>query len=300
MVVIPPRAILAAVDFSEPSQVALEFAARLANQCRATLHVLHVEDPLLAAAARAQGLDLSRETREELAGFTARSIAAGAWTPLNHHVVSGQPTHTICDIASREQTDMIVVGMHGMSGATHALFGSTTEGVLERSDTPVFVVPDSWVPPNPAGTDLSGMGPVIAAIECSCTALAGAAAAVRLAETLRTSVSAVHVVPALHVLDRWRPHAEVVVAEQIAKARVELEQALVGTKTDLDIPLSVVTGSVPEQLAAAVATSGQHSLLVLGRHVRGSRRGVPGATAYRVLGRAHVPVLVHCLPEDHQ
>jgi nucleotide-binding universal stress UspA family protein len=298
--VIPPRAILAAVDFSEPSRVALEFAARLANQCQATLHVLHVEDPLLAAAARARGFDLSRETREELARFTAGSIAAGAWTPLNHHVVSGQPTNTICDIASREQTDVIVVGTHGMSGATHALFGSTTEGVLERSDTPVFVVPDSWVPPNPAGRDLSGMGPVIAAIECSCTAMAGAAAAARLAGTLKTSVSAVHVVPALHVLDRWRPHAEAAVAEQVAKARAELEMALGAAKTELDIPLSVETGSVPDQLAATVAQSGQHPILVLGRHTRGSRRGVPGATAYRVLGLAHVPVLVHCLPEGHQ
>ena len=299
MVVIPPRTILAAVDFSEPSRVALEFAARLANQCHATLHVLHVEDPLLAAAARTEGLDLSRETREELAGFTAGSIAAGAWTPLNHHVVSGQATNTICDIAAREQADLIVLGMHGMSGATRALFGSTTEGVLERADTPVFVIPDSWVPPNPATRDLSGMGPVIAAIESTCTAVAGAAAAARLAQALKTTVSAIHVVPALHVLDRWRPHAEAAVARQMAHARAELETALVGAKTDLDIPLRVETGSIPEQLAAAVATAGPHPILVLGRHTRGSRRGVPGATAYRVLGLAHVPVLVHCLADNH-
>jgi nucleotide-binding universal stress UspA family protein len=298
VVVIPPRAILAAVDFSEPSRVALEFAARLANQSRAALHVLHVEDPLLAAAARTQGIDLSHETREELARFTAPSLAA-AWTPLNHHVVSGQSTQTICDIASREQADFIVLGVHGMSGVTRALFGSTTEGVLERAATPVFVIPDSWVPPHPAAKDLSGMGPVIAAIESSCSAVAGAAAAARLAETLKTTVSAIHVVPALHVLDRWRPHAEAAVAEQMTKARTELETALVGAKTDLDIPLRIVTGSIPEQLAAAVATSGPHSMLVMGRHVRGSRRGVPGATAYRVLGLAHVPVLVHCLSEQH-
>ena len=54
----PPRSILAAVDFSAPSRVALEFAARLANHCQASLHVLYVEDPLLAAAAKAQGIDL--------------------------------------------------------------------------------------------------------------------------------------------------------------------------------------------------------------------------------------------------
>jgi hypothetical protein len=33
------------------------------------------------------------------------------------------------------------------------------------------------------------------------------------------------------------------------------------------------------------------------RHARDSRRGVPGSTAYRVLGLAKVPVLVYCLGE---
>ena len=76
----PPRSILAAVDFSEPSRVALEFATRLANQCQATLHVLHVEDPLPAAAARVGHVDLLRETREGLARFTAGTAAAAGAT----------------------------------------------------------------------------------------------------------------------------------------------------------------------------------------------------------------------------
>ena len=50
--------------------MALDFAARLANQCGATLHVLHAQDPLLAAAAQSEGIDLVRESREELARFT--------------------------------------------------------------------------------------------------------------------------------------------------------------------------------------------------------------------------------------
>jgi len=295
----PPRSILAAVDFSEPSRIALEFAARLANSCGACLHVLHAEDPLLAAAAKEQGRNLSHEAREELARFTASSHAAAEWTPLHHHVVSGQATSTICDIADRERVNLIVVGMHGMSGPARALFGSTTEGVLERSDRPVFVIPDSWAPPRPATHDLYGMGPVIAAIENSCTGMAAVFAAVRLAETLDTTVSAIHVVPELNVLERWRPHADAVVAQQVCRAREEIATALRAIKTTLEVPLRIENGSVAERLAAAAfAWPGQHPILVLGRHVRGSRRGVPGATAYRVLGLAKVPVLVHCLADD--
>src|SRR5688572_23267596 len=208
----PPRSVLAAVDFSEPSRVALEFAARLARQCNASLHVLHAENPLLAAAARTEGIDLMRETREELTRFTAQSPAVQTSSSLHHHVVSGAATRTICDIAEREQVDLIVLGMHGMSGAAHALFGSTTEGVLQHADTPVFVVPDTWMPPLPSARDLTGMGPVIAAVETSCTAMSGVAVAAHLAHALHTTVSAIHVVPQWHVLDRWRPHAETVAA----------------------------------------------------------------------------------------
>jgi Universal stress protein family len=70
----PPRAILAAVSFSDSSRVALVLAARLARHCDAELHVLHVEDPLLDAAARYEGINLSTETSAEL-----RRFVAGAW-----------------------------------------------------------------------------------------------------------------------------------------------------------------------------------------------------------------------------
>jgi nucleotide-binding universal stress UspA family protein len=289
----PPRSILAAVDFSRPSGVALDFAARLARQCQATLHVLHVEDRLLSAAAKAEGIDLTRETREELTRFTATLHST-----VHQHVVIGEASRTICDIAEREQVDLIVLGVHGMSGAAHALFGSTTEGVLQHSDTPVFVVPDTWTPPLASTSDLTGMGPVIAAVESSCTAMASATAAARLAEVLHTTVHAVHVVPALNVLERWQPHADAVIEQQITAARQEITAALTGVNRHHEIPLLVESGPVPERLAAATfAWSGQHPILVLGRHARDSRRGVPGSTAYRVLGLAKVPVLVYCLGE---
>jgi nucleotide-binding universal stress UspA family protein len=289
----PPRSILAAVDFSEPSRIALDFAARLARQCQATLHVLHVENRLLSAAAKAEGIDLTSQTREELTRF-----AATVHSTSHQHVVTGEAPRTICDIAEREQVDLIVLGVHGMSGAVHALFGSTTEGVLQHSDTPVFVVPDTWTPPLASTSDLTGMGPVIAAVESSCTAMASAAAAARLADVLHTTVHAVHVVPALNVLERWQPHADAVVEQQVTTARQEITAALAGVNRHHEIPLLVESGPVPERLAAATFTwSGQHPILVLGRHTRGSRRGVPGSTAYRVLGLAKVPVLVYCLGE---
>ena len=294
----PVRSILAAVDFSESSRVAFDFAARLANHCGASLHVLHAQDPLLAAAAQSEGIDLIRESRNELSRFTLAGVPVDPCR-VHHHVVTGRSTVTICDLAAREAADVIVVGMHGMSGAARVLFGSTTQGVLQESAVPVLVVPDSWAAPQPARRDLSGVGPVIVAVECTGAGMAAAAAASQLARTLGTSISAVHVVEQLNVLERWSGHAQAAMHLAVSHNRKDIETALAGLKTDGNIPLRVDIGPVADRIArAATPREGEHPILVLGRHARGSRRGVPGATAYRVLGKTQVPVLMHCVPED--
>ena len=55
---LPPARILAACDFSEASVKALAYAARLSRLFGAELDVLHVIEPLLAATAAEQGIDL--------------------------------------------------------------------------------------------------------------------------------------------------------------------------------------------------------------------------------------------------
>ena len=204
---IPVSSILAAVDFSEPSRVALDFAARLANHCGATLHVLYAQDSLLAAAAQSEGIDLVRESRKELARFT-ETVAGIDPSRRHHHVVTGRSTVTICDLAAREAADVIVVGMKGMSGAARVVFGFDDARCPAASAVPVFAIPDSWASPQPKTRDLSGVGPVLVAVECTGAGMAAAAAACQVARTLGTSVTAVHVVEQLNVLERWSGHAQ--------------------------------------------------------------------------------------------
>jgi nucleotide-binding universal stress UspA family protein len=294
---LPPRVVLAAVDFSEPSRVALNVAARLAIQSGASLHVLHAEDPLLASAARAAGVELASETRGELQAFVQSAVPAGRLAAPALHVVTGPPVETLCDIAQREKADVVVMGVHGMSGAERALFGSTTEGVLRKADVSVLVVPATWTPPRAGGDDLSGVGPVVAAVDLAEPSIEAATAACRLAALLGTSVDAVHVVPALPALGRWSSHAETAVQARLTTARSELAAALQNRCRDVPLRLRVETGRVAEQLAAAVAPgSAGHPILVLGRRTRADRGGAPGSTAYRVLATADVPVLM-VLPE---
>lgn len=294
---IPPRSILIAVDFSEPSRVALGFAARLARHTGATLHVVHAEDPLLSAAASHSGIDLARETREELQRFVEPSLPSAALPAVRYHVVSGQGTSSICHAATRERADVIVMGMHGMSGPTRAVFGSTTAGVLRQAPTSVLAVPDAWRAPRGDTTDLTGMGPVVAAVESGQPSMEGAAAACALAALLDTTLDLVHIVPEISVLSRWRAHAETALTERIAAARTELT-LLASTLGDrVPVRLRVESGTVAAGIAAAVdAGGGRSPLLVLGRRGQRNQLGPPGATAYRVLALAQVPVLVY-VPE---
>ncbi len=289
---IPPRRILATTDFSAASKTAVTFAACLAKQCRATMHLLHAENPLLAAAAREAGIDLNRETREALQEFMASVAPAGDYAPL-HHVVCGPATDVIVDVAARESADLIVVGSRGMSGAAHLVFGSTTEGVLRRAGTSVLVVPPGWTPAHPNTPDLSGIGPVVAAVDFSPPSIEAAAAACGLADALRTGVEVVHVVPDLAVPERWRAHADAALAQRIDAARADLTGVVRTLGSTVAVDVRVESGHVAERLAALGAWDGpRQPLLVLGRRP-GLLGAPPGAIAYRALTLAAAPVLVY-------
>ena len=292
---IPPKVVLAAVDFSESSRRALTFAARLARHADARLHVVHAQDPMLANAARAAGVDIDAETRAELSAFMQSAPPAGDWSPFQD-VADGSAVTVLCDAADRVNADVIVVGAHGMSGVGHLMFGSTTEGMLRETDRSVFVIPDSWTPPRGDADDLSGVGPVIAGVEPTPAAFAAAFAARDLAKLLNTSLELRHVVPSPSVLSRWSGHAETAQRERVDMARARFQDA--AALRDLTpATLDVTSGPVAEQLAdAARARDDRHPLLVLGRRTRAERGGTPGSTAVRVLTLAEVPVLMY-LPD---
>jgi nucleotide-binding universal stress UspA family protein len=286
-----PNRILAAVDFSDRSQVALGFAARLACQFNADLHVMHAQDPLLSAAAQHRGIDLARETEDEL-----RASVAATWPAtrcgVHFDVIVGHAATSIANAAERECADVIVMAAHGMSGAQHALLGSTTDGVLRRSNTSVLVVPDAWEAARPEVPDLSGEGPVIAGVDFRIPAIEAAADAAVLAASLRTELMLVHIVPAMPVLARWREHAEAALVEKAAEAKREIERIAAAVNGGVPTRVVVERGRVASCLSE-VAHPHPHGIIVVGRSIHPHGYAPPGKTAYRVLTEARLPVLMH-------
>jgi nucleotide-binding universal stress UspA family protein len=288
---IPPRRILAAIDFSDSSWAALAFAARLARHCRAELHVLHAEDPQLAEAASARGADLLSEVHEELHGFVASVDRAS--TVAQYHVVVGTAVDAVCDIALRERVDLVVIGVRGMSRTATALPGSTTDGVLRNSEVSMCVVPGAWRPPQPGRDDLMGIGPVVVAVDERAPSLTAAGGGARLAKVLGTSLELVHVVQDLPVLHRWEMHARAAIASRLRQVEPEIRAHVHGLGLDTPPSLAIQVGDVVERLTEAAAPQpGRAPMLVMGRRSPGHRDNAPGATALRVLTTAHVPVLI--------
>jgi universal stress protein A len=143
--VLPVRRVLAPIDFSPHSGASLAFAANLAQQCGAELHVLHVQPALLDAVAHSQHLDLDGETRAAMTAFVKDACPPSEVVPI-HHVAAGGAVDAICATALTCHADLIVIGPRGRSPLAATLLGSTTRGLLSHSPCPVAVVPGSWAP----------------------------------------------------------------------------------------------------------------------------------------------------------
>jgi nucleotide-binding universal stress UspA family protein len=135
--------ILCPVDFSAHSRLALLFARNLAKRSRGRLFVLFVDDPLLAAAARAvdDRRGLRQTTERELRQFGARSLGREAAQRTTFLVTEGNPAREINRTAGEVGADLIVVGTEGLGGTSKLFFGSTTERLLWSASVPVLAVP---------------------------------------------------------------------------------------------------------------------------------------------------------------
>ena len=144
-------AILVATDFSPTSGRAVEYARMLAHRFNASLHLLHVvEDPVVAAAwSEAYAVDVAA-LRERLKTDAETQMAEVARTlsdiAVTTEVLVGSPARVITMVAADREIGLIVMGTHGRSGVTHWLLGSVAERVVRTAPCPVLTVRDVAAP----------------------------------------------------------------------------------------------------------------------------------------------------------
>lgn len=144
------RRICCAVDFAEPSRVAMEAAADIARRFEAELTLVHVTAPPPSGASDVlvSSRELARMQADEEGETLARWRAdaeARAGRPVRSRVLSGAAPEQIVRHAHEQRCDLIVVGTHGRTGIPHLVLGSVAERVVRQSPCPVLVVHDRGV-----------------------------------------------------------------------------------------------------------------------------------------------------------
>lgn len=135
--------ILLAVDGSDEARHAAKRGLELATILDATVDVLHVVPRKSLRLTRTTDEETRLRERGESALSEIEALAGELDHPIETHVSEGDPAARIGEYAAERNADLIVIGRQGLTGLGRRLLGGVTERVLQRSDVPVFVVPDA-------------------------------------------------------------------------------------------------------------------------------------------------------------
>lgn len=138
--------ILVPVDFSDPAKEALRYAVELAKTYQAKLQLLHVVEEAVHPAFYVTGQssifefipDIKEKSRESLQNMLKETV--GNDVDADFFVVEGRAARDITKFAKENDSDLIVISTHGLTGIEHLLVGSVTEKVVRMAPCPMFTV----------------------------------------------------------------------------------------------------------------------------------------------------------------
>jgi universal stress protein A len=139
-----PRKILVAIDFSDPSRKALQFAVSMAELYGASLSLIHVVEPA-SFVNDMSNVVLAKSNKEVAADAKLHLIKLAeaevpSSIPVTSEVLVGKPFNEIARLATKLKTDLVVIATHGYTGLKHVMLGSTAERVVRHAPCPVLVV----------------------------------------------------------------------------------------------------------------------------------------------------------------
>lgn len=145
---------LVAVDGSESSTEALEYALDLATRAGGSLFVAYAVEPRVLVEGGGEeaptnaevgqriyteDIEVAEERGEEVLE-DARTRAEEAGVAVETTLLYGDPVDTVTDYAESEGVDGIVVGHRGLSDRIEGMVGSVAKGLVSHATVPVTVV----------------------------------------------------------------------------------------------------------------------------------------------------------------
>jgi len=139
------RKYLVPLDFSEFSFTIFRFACAFAKITNAKLTVIHAYQ-LRSRAGMFMSVEerIANDCQIEFDKLLERNKENLEGLDIDVRILKGDAERTIPDYAGRRNFDMIIMGTKGSSGVRGAFMGSVASNVLERSTTPIFLIPVSY------------------------------------------------------------------------------------------------------------------------------------------------------------
>jgi nucleotide-binding universal stress UspA family protein len=139
--------ILVPIDFSPASMVALEHAARTAQQSGASIDLLYVwEPPALVSVDEFVESKLPKSILDAISGHAQDAMEALVAKAKSKGIairdaraIPGKPYRAIVEEAERRGYDLIVMGTHGRKPFARAFLGSVAERVVRHASCPVLI-----------------------------------------------------------------------------------------------------------------------------------------------------------------
>ncbi|MFN4178925.1 MAG: universal stress protein [Armatimonadota bacterium] len=285
-----PRRILAPIDFSELSLLALKYAAVGSVQFGAELLVLHAEHfevpPYIIADEYDRILKELTQQRQNVETYLAEHVrktlgpVADRLT-IRYIVADSHPVEAILQTADTEGVDLIVMGTHGRTGLQRFYLGSVTERVLREVTIPVFVVKQKekeFINVNAPEAE-PRLGKILCPVNFTPTARLALMHAVAIAARFNSQLTALYI-------DEREELDEKQARERICQWIPEEVAAYCSVE-----PM-VKSGNAAEQIVA-LARDGNYDLLVFGAERRSFLRAILfGTTTETLLRSSPIPMLV--------
>ena len=300
---------LVAVDFSDASFQALEYALAFAGRFNACIHLVYVDEKKTRFASLVNTPELFSDPAIEL--FSDREIAGRLKDEVQRrfsidlpakdcHFRTGKAFTEICATAQKLDADVIVIATHGRTGLKHLTLGSTAEQVIRHANCPVLVVRQMSEPINTKGEGIA-LQKILVPVDFSECAREGAKYASVFAVRTGASLLLMHVYypPDYTAADVTSvpPEWSQLVATARRNANDNLEKIVSALPTGISVETEVAIGTPIEKLVEATARPDIDMVITSTHGYSGLRHSLIGSTAEQLVRLAHRPVLIipsHC------
>ncbi|HOZ69585.1 MAG TPA: universal stress protein [Chitinophagaceae bacterium] len=151
------RNILVPIDFSANALRSALYAVSIAEKSKATIHLLHVIEPVTESIRQPFPLqeklevEITKNRIRELNEFQQHLAALHPGISMKSETENGMTIPSILHVARKKKVDLIVMGAKGVSAIKKVFMGSITAGIISRTHIPVLAVPDEYIAEIPDG-----------------------------------------------------------------------------------------------------------------------------------------------------